>query len=45
MTLSLIQIGILLIESIGFFTIERKILIYYTLLVLITVMMFFFTNQ
>ncbi len=42
MELSFMQIIVLLIESIGIFLVDRKILFYYTLLALVTVMIFFF---
>lgn len=42
MEFGLVNIWVLLVEAIGFLLIDRKILIYYTIAVLFTVMLFFF---
>lgn len=39
---SLVEIWVILVEAVGILLVDRKLLLYYTLLVFATIMMFFF---
>ncbi len=42
--LSIVEMWVIFVEALGFFVVDRKLLIYYTILVLAIVMLYFFYN-